>query len=329
MNIPKIVTCVLFLGITSCQTASDKGLEKFELALELYGEQKYQEVISHLDSLLQIEPDNEAVWCLKGRSLFNLGQEVQGISAIDRAIELDKLYYKAYKYRALMKSVAKNSIYEETMSDFRIALSQYPNDTILATSKATYALKKRHFVDALESFKYVLNIDEYDQTSQVMIASMMGELGDNKTALSRLNEIIKNQDSIQITAYEERANIYMNLKKYDSAVIDYETVLNYDKVFSIYPELEAYAYNNLGYAQYKSGNIPHAFKNINLSIEMEPSNSYAFRNRGEILILENRRDEGCVDLLKAKELGFENLYGDEVEKLLLQYCDHNQGMISK
>jgi len=319
----KILTVILCLLLaSSCFTSSDKkNRDKFELALVLFDQEKYDDAILHLDTLLLQSPANEVVWCLKGRSLFANGDEIEGIEALNKAIAINGSYHSAYKYRALMKSLQENSNYEETISDFEVALNEYPTDTILALNRAIFSVKKRHFKDAKKALNYVLELDSGNYSAQLMIASVTGKLGNNISALKRLNEIIHRQDSFESSAFEERAFVYMELEKFDSAVSDYNTILERSNLFVEYPVLKAYTINNLGYAQYKAGDVSEGLENINTAIDLEPTNPYAYKNRAEVLISQKKVADGCLDLQKAKELGFANLYGHEVDNLIIQYCE--------
>lgn len=318
-----ILTVIFFLLFTSsCLTSSDKkNRDKFELALALFDQEKYDEAILHLDTLQSQYPTNEAVWCLKGRSLFANGYEMEGIEALNKAIEIDNSYYSAYRYRAIMRSLQENSNYEETISDFDVALKEYPTDTILALNRATFTIKKRYFKEARKALDYVLELDSMNYSARVMMASVTGKLGNNISALKRLNEIISMQDSFEPSAYNERALVYMELEEFDSAISDYNMILEHSNLFVEYPVLRAYTINNLGYAQYKAGDVSEGLDNINKAIGLEPSNSYAYKNRAEVLISQKKLVEGCVDLEKAKDLGFTNLYGQEVNDLISQYCE--------
>ncbi|MEQ9405815.1 MAG: tetratricopeptide repeat protein [Cyclobacteriaceae bacterium] len=272
-----LIIIFLLLFTSSCLTSSDKkNRDKFELALALFDQEKYNETILHLDTLLSLYPTNEAVWCLKGRSLFANGYEMEGIEALNKAIAINDSYYSAYKFRALMKSLQEDSNYEETISDFEVALKEYPTDTILALNKARFTIKKRDFKEAKKALDYVLELDSANYSAQVMLASVIGKLGNNISALNRLNEIIYKQDSFEPSAFEERAFVYMELEKFDSAISDYNMVLDHSNLFIEYPVLRAYAINNLGYAQYKAGNASEGLDNINKAINLEPSNSYAY-----------------------------------------------------
>ena len=70
----------------------------------------------------------------------------------------------------------------------------------------------------------------------------------------------------------------------------------------------------------KLGDLKGAMGDVNKSIELYPSNSYAFRNRALIFIEMNKIQDACNDLQRSSELGFTKMYGSEVDDLRTKYC---------
>lgn len=80
------------------------------------------------------------------------------------------------------------------------------------------------------------------------------------------------------------------------------------------------AFNNRGYVKYKLNDLKGAMQDVNHSLELYPSNSFAYKNRALIFIALKQMNFACEDLQKAISLGFTSMYGDEVQKLLEKYC---------
>jgi hypothetical protein len=64
-------------------------------------------------------------------------------------------------------------------------------------------------------------------------------------------------------------------------------------------------------------------EDVNHSLELYPSNSFAYKNRALIFIALKQYNFACDDLKKAISLGFTEMYGGEVQKLLEKYCTSN------
>lgn len=83
---------------------------------------------------------------------------------------------------------------------------------------------------------------------------------------------------------------------------------------------EPLSYNNRAYNKYKLGDLKGALADVEKSIRLYPTNSYAFRNRALIYIAMKKNANACQDINKALELGFTTMYGDQVEKLKEEHC---------
>jgi regulator of sirC expression with transglutaminase-like and TPR domain len=57
-------------------------------------------------------------------------------------------------------------------------------------------------------------------------------------------------------------------------------------------------------------------KCINQSIELDPSNTWAYKNRALVYIELGQNDKALNDLHRAKELGYEEDYDNEVNELI-------------
>jgi Tfp pilus assembly protein PilF len=78
--------------------------------------------------------------------------------------------------------------------------------------------------------------------------------------------------------------------------------------------------NNLGYAELRAGDANSALKHIQRSIEINPSNSYAFRNLGHVWKEMGDLEKACEAYKQALDLGFTNRYGPEVKQHYETYC---------
>jgi tetratricopeptide (TPR) repeat protein len=72
----------------------------------------------------------------------------------------------------------------------------------------------------------------------------------------------------------------------------------------------------LGYTYYLEGDYVTAMRYINQSIELDPTNSWAFKNRSLVHIANSAYDKAHEDLKRALALGYREDYDDEVDNLL-------------
>jgi tetratricopeptide (TPR) repeat protein len=78
--------------------------------------------------------------------------------------------------------------------------------------------------------------------------------------------------------------------------------------------------NNRGYAKLMSGDTEGALEDIERSIKIVPSNSYAYRNRGLAYHRSGRNDEACTAFETALALGCTKPYGNDVKLAYDAYC---------
>ena len=68
------------------------------------------------------------------------------------------------------------------------------------------------------------------------------------------------------------------------------------------------------------GNIKSAVKDFKTAAGITPRDSYLYYYYALLYISQNKTKKTCESLQKAKSLGFKRMYGDEVDKLIEQYC---------
>jgi len=84
-------------------------------------------------------------------------------------------------------------------------------------------------------------------------------------------------------------------------------------IFCLFITTLAYAqtaedYNNSGNAKYKLQDYKGEIQDYNKAIEIDPNHAFAYYNRGLTKILLGQKDNGCLDLSKAGELGHAKAY---------------------
>ncbi len=175
----------------------------------------------------------------------------------------------------------RQKVYDEALNFYNQAITISPDFEEAYYSRAFCYVKKTNYKKAIEDFDKVVEINP------------------------------KNAG-----AYINRA-FYAREKTGDYA----GSVEDYNKAISLLSESNsAFALNNRGYAKYMLQDTLGAISDINRSIEIDPENPYAYRNRAIVFIATGRSDEACRDLLRAKELGYEKLYGKDIIELSAKYC---------
>jgi len=108
-------------------------------------------------------------------------------------------------------------------------------------------------------------------------------------------------------------NAYLNNSEYKKLIMTSDSII-------VYETDNAFAYNNRGFAKMNLGDLTSAKKDIVQSLKVNPKNSFAYKNLGLLYIKTNHMDSACVSLSTAKNLGYRNNFGPEVDDLMARYC---------
>ncbi|MEM7372400.1 MAG: tetratricopeptide repeat protein [Bacteroidota bacterium] len=311
---------ILLTGFQQAYGQLDRETEKnIDKAVEYFNNEEYEKALTYANKLIEKESSDYVSWALKGRALFTLGYQEDGIKAMSKAIEINPGYYQAYGYRAVMYNLTGSQDIKQVISDVNMALAHDPDNFELIEIKAGILYKTGQFGKAFSEYDKLLKSGQGSYSVIVFHSSVNRKLGNPDLALQGYNKAIQ-IDPDQSFAYEERAFLFVEQEKYDQAIKDYGKVLLTIPDNKEFEPVRAYTYNNRGLAYHKAGNNQQALTEINHSLELLPTNSYAYKNRALVYIDMAIKENACADLEKAIELGYTQQYGNEVEKLMDQHC---------
>jgi|GEM_PF-5048242 len=111
-----------------------------------------------------------------------------------------------------------------------------------------------------------------------------------------------------IEAYHNRALAKCNLKDYEGAILDH------DKCISIDSTKVDYFYNRAR-AKYFLKDFLGCISDNTYTIKLKPEFALGYLNRGLVRVIIGNTKDGCVDLIKATELGAEN-----AQAIMNEYC---------
>lgn len=92
------------------------------------------------------------------------------------------------------------------------------------------------------------------------------------------------------------ANVYLEEKRYDDAIILYEAALN----DMLYPT-PFIANGNLGWALYMKGNTPRAIEHIKMALTANPKFCLGYKSLGQIYDDQGKGDDACRQYGKFRE----------------------------
>lgn len=305
--------------VHSCSNKNKQKEDNLEKAIEFFNNEDYNKSLSYVNTLIETDSLDYVSWTLKGRILFNLGQDKKGINAINKAIEINPDYHKAYSYRATMNYLSGNHNVNEIISDINIALSDNPDNVELIKLKAGYLYESNKFLKAKDEYDKILSIKPNDYEALVEKSVINSKIGNIELSLKGFRQAIK-IEPLKTYAYEVRGDFFIKQEEYEKAISDYDKVIQNIQDNDNFKQNKSYTLNNRGFAYFKIGENEKALSDINNSLKILPTNSYAFKNRALVYLKTNKINKACKDLKKAIELGYSEKYDDEVEKLNDKNC---------
>lgn len=166
---------------------------------------------------------------------------------------------------------------------------------------------------ALEELSNLYNNETYRIPALTMAMNVYSDSGNLEKAIELSRKII----SMENKSFPVIANIgylYLDINKPDSAIYYFE------KAAKLQPN-HPIIINNLGNCYYKKGDLQQALNLINESISLLDTNPYAFRNRALVNLALNNNLNACEDIDRAIELGYLEMYGDDIQELKNDNCE--------
>jgi len=139
------------------------------------------------------------------------------------------------------------------------------------------------------------------------IAVQKADSGDFKGAVEYYTKCIELEPNLA-EAYHNRALSKCNLKDYTGAINDHDKCISIDSTNADY-------YYNRARAKYFNRDYIGCIIDNSIVIEMNPNFGLAYLNRGLVRVIIGNKDEGCIDLIKAKELKAKN-----AQEIMNEYC---------
>ena len=107
------------------------------------------------------------------------------------------------------------------------------------------------------------------------------------------------EDSTLVEAIGRRGNIFYRINDFDSALIDFNRVIDLKG-----PAINPGIYTMRGYIYIINQKFDLALKDLDASIRLNPNDYAPYNLRGTLLFQMKQFNKACLDLEKAKELGY-------------------------
>jgi len=120
-------------------------------------------------------------------------------------------------------------------------------------------------------------------------------------------------DNESLVVLNFRGYLRLNKSQYELAIQDFEEILGIDSTAYL-------AWNNLGYALFKSGDREMGEHYVQKSLEINPLNSYGYYNLSKIKLAQEDYFNACHYLDQAAANKFGLIYGNAVDSMKRKYC---------
>jgi len=316
----------IFLSIFSCSKAQkldEKQGEYSSKTVEFFNNQNYDSAIYYSDKILEKSPENANVWLTKARSLFFVNKNEESIKAFDKAVELNPQDNQLRMYRGTVYRLNGNE--QKALQDFDFILKTDINNSQAIAQKAMIHYRLKQYEKSIMTYDKLLKLDllpfekllNLNGRAKAYIGMQKYDLAeqdiDNALNLG-IEKGITLETKILLLNKKENYQEALELAKQNL-----ELAQNHENI-ELRKEFVPYSYNNLGYQKHKIGNTEEGIKDIMYSLELMPTNSYAYKYLALISFELDKKEEGCQYIEKALELGFTKMFGIEMEELKQEKC---------
>lgn len=316
-NLLIYLLCLALVPLFSACTVFNSSKSDLKLDLvEIFNQGKYEKALLLTDSMIKSDPRDYIAWAMKGRTQAMLGLHEEGIQSITQSIEINPLHHHAYAYRGTIYFFLKQP--KKAIADMDIALRFRPKDIDWLGTRAGSYFQLGNYEKTIEEFDSILQLDPQNYDVIMFKEMSLRKLGHDQQAFTLLNQAIE-IDPKRPSAYAEKAEMLVKMNELEKAVENFNMAIELMQTDNP-KESIAFSLNNRGNAKYLLKNYPGALTDINKSLSILPTNSYAFKNRALVYLATDKKELACKDLQKAQELGFQEKYGDEVAEFSVKHC---------
>lgn len=286
---------------------------KLELAEQQLRARKYQDAHDAASRYLKQFPDNDTALVIQALCLLYRKRTQEAYDQVSEVISRSPGYNRAYYVRGIIWRSAGRL--DEARNDLKMAARNLTDTTLAADVyrlRATIGIETRNFAGCIADARKALEYHPDDFESLNSLGLCFCESGQYDTALTYFR-LLLTKDSVSLVALNNMGYAMVRAERFEEGIpwLNKAIASNGN---------DSYALSNRGYARYKLGELSAALSDIEKSIAADKTNAYAYRNRALIFIAQSRYDQACTDLRVAVRLGFREVYGDDADKLLLEYC---------
>lgn len=300
----------MFTAVCYAQTSEDL----FKQAQQKNRENHEYIALNLIDKAIQMNPDSSKYYVARANIYLQMMNADKALENYKTAIQKAPHSPEPYFFRAILYYMLRKP--QDALNDNNMAMKYATTDSLRNFALANRASDKvlmKDFNGAIADYEAFMKKDPAHQYNVYPdIASALFQAG-------RIQEAI----DYNLKAYKADTNNtkpIVNLAYQFGKKGDYEKSIYYsDKALKTEPK-NPYALNNKGFAELKLGKLNEALADINASIAIDPANAYAYKNRALVYLAQKLKSQACTDLKTSRQLGYAQLYDNEVNDLIAKNC---------
>jgi tetratricopeptide (TPR) repeat protein len=266
----------------------------------------YQGALEDIGKALSINSRQPVAYKKRGDVKFDMDNLKDAMADYDEAIRLNPRYWEAYDRRGNTKLRSGDA--SGALQDINSAIDLKSNDSTLFRNRALVKSALKDYRGALQDCEAAIELDPGYGRNYKTRADLKLALQDPKGAIADYTKAIELLPDFA-QAYEGRGGVYYATRNFREALKDM------DQAIKLSPE-NFELYSKRGDIKYESKDIRGAIGDYDTSIRLNPNFALNYFKRGMIKIITGNREEGCADLRKADQLGFQGAL-EQIKK----YCN--------
>ena len=296
--------------------------QKLKESGNLNYQEKYDEAIKLCNEAIEIDPNKENAYLLRGFNYWELEQYDESMANFNKIIEINPNFEMAYMFRGYAQILAIEDYWIANRKNFDDTVKNMLNKAIEDFTKAIQINQVSH-----NKLKAIFNPDA-DVTDLLYTsrAFVYNELKKYDEAIEDYNKAIElAPDNAKI--YDERGLIYDKLEKYDEAINDFT------KAIQIAPNSSKF-YRSRGSSYGALGKYDEAIGDFTKAIQLDPNDKESYKRRASVYALLEKYDEALKDYNKAIKIDpnfadayyYRGLVYDELKKYNKAIKDYNKSI---
>ncbi len=289
----------------NCSQNKDMNKDFYEIGLKFLDQNEFSLACKFFTICISNNINVSQAYLHRAIASFKLWKTEDALIDVTKSIELEESI-DAYMNRAIIR-LGANEL-DLALVDYNLVLKIDSESIEALINILPILVVKKRFVEAYEKLQKVKSMIQFtDELCLDEININFGLKNYSESIQGLFYLLRKSPTNVGYLNYVGFCFLMLNDK--NEAVKYFEKSLKYNPDYP-YPK------NNLGYIEYLNLNYEKAKKLIYKSLELDPSNSFAYKNLGLIELKLGNNNIAIEHFEFALELGFRELWGEEVDELL-------------